>query len=1003
MSEHSLTTGSGGTPPRGIRAAYSSPVRVRRGLQVAVVLVVLGLLGGVVAAGISAQLGIRTEAKQVPTEHLVAAPPRAAVPPPALSRVDAADDLRTRTAVAELRSAIRHAGPTHGTTTLTVRHGAGDLDDDTYTLGGTATRLRIDAASETGAVRGVYDLALAAREGRSLTEDLGHQVTSRLPFRMVDLGAAGVVPDPEEWAKGTDYSHNSKAFEDVMLPGPPYVDRAALATARESVLAFAKHAVAEGYNAIAIPGFLEYVTFADVPGVYDRGDEHVGRAAAMQAAFGPIWQEVSDLGLKVYLRTDMLALTTPLERYLTDEYGLDAEDPRLWDVYAKALDEVYRQMPYVAGVLIRIGEAGTVYNLQGWDYYSELGVTTVPAVRAMLTALTAEAERADRTVVFRTWSVGVGAVGDMHTDADSYREVLDGIDSDHLVVSTKYTLGDFYSHLPLNDTLDIGGQRRIVELQSRREFEAFGSLPNDLGDLYQQALQHFLAANPHVEGVWTWTQDGGPWRAGPMTLELSRGFWQLYELNTVLGARLARDPRADTSAITSDWARRWFSTDPSTVEAISQAMTLSRAAVTHGLYIGPYADKRVFALGLEPPPMMWIFEWDIITGDSAVLDIIYSVSKDQLGHAIAEGTDAVATARRMRDLVVGTDPATWKDPALRQHFVATLDYQVNLLDLLAAYRTMVLRHAQWLDTGSGAARDAWAAARGRFDAAAADHEHRYAGDVDLPAYNLTAARLGEERAERDLPMAWLARAGLLVVLCLLGLTRTGRTMVRAALRPWRRPADVNRLLLLAIPLVAVVWSRLVLTWFLAPAHLLLVGLGWAALAVGVAATRSWWVATAVGGAVTLRTLLLLAVLSVRGPGGYWFGFWAEPRARTAYVVVSFALFGWVLACLVWSLAATAGRRRAAALCLGVIAATLLALGLLLAAVGLEDAMTVWNDQLALLPWGLSRILGITVYLGIPLSLPWYLLGAGAVLGLGALALGLPRRRSSGPATAPAAP
>ena len=70
---------------------------------------------------------------------------------------------------------------------------------------------------------------------------------------------------------------------------------------------------------------------------------------------------------------------------------------------------------------------------------------------------------------------------------------------------------------------------------------------------------------------------------------------------------------------------------------------------------------------------------------------------------------------------------------------------------------MVLRHAQWLDTGSGDARDAWAEARDRFDAAAADHEAAYADDVDLPAYNLTAARLGEERAERDLPMAWLAR------------------------------------------------------------------------------------------------------------------------------------------------------------------------------------------------------------------------------------------------------
>ena len=74
--------------------------------------------------------------------------------------------------------------------------------------------------------------------------------------------------------------------------------------------------------------------------------------------------------------------------------------------------------------------------------------------------------------------------------------------------------------------------------------------------LYQEALQRFLTANPRVEGIWTWTQDGGPWRAGPLSLELKAGFWQLYELNTELAVRLARDPDADPAAITADWARR---------------------------------------------------------------------------------------------------------------------------------------------------------------------------------------------------------------------------------------------------------------------------------------------------------------------------------------------------------------------------------------------------------------------------------------------------------------
>src|SRR6185503_15322132 len=156
-----------------------------------------------------------------------------------------------------------------------------------------------------------------------------------------------------------------------------------------------------------------------------------------------------------------------------------------------------------------------------------------------------------------------------------------------------------------------------------------------------------------------WTQDGGPLRAGPMTLYLREGFWQLYDLNTYGTARLAWDPSAEPAQVTADWIRQTLSRDPATVDAIGQALARSREAITQGLYIGPYAEHSVRALGLEPPPMMWIFEWDIVTGDSAALDSIYAVSRDRLDEAIAEGDRAVAAATSMRTLVGGTDASTW--------------------------------------------------------------------------------------------------------------------------------------------------------------------------------------------------------------------------------------------------------------------------------------------------------------------------------------------------------
>ncbi|MPZ80345.1 MAG: hypothetical protein GEV28_08095 [Actinophytocola sp.] len=126
---------------------------------------------------------------------------------------------------------------------------------------------------------------------------------------------------------------------------------------------------------------------------------------------------------------------------------------------------------------------------------------------------------------------------------------------------------------------------------------------------------------------------------------------------------------------------------------------------------------------------------------------------------------------------------------------------------------------------------------------------------------------------------------------------------------------------------------------------------------------------AVGGLALLRTVVLLLALVPRGPGHYWFAFWTEPGARSVYVTVAFAAF---LAVFVTAYAVLRNgygmtRARAAGRILVATGLPPAALGGLVAVLGLERAMTLWNDQLALLPWGLSRILGITGYLEIPTS------------------------------------
>jgi hypothetical protein len=87
------------------------------------------------------------------------------------------------------------------------------------------------------------------------------------------------------------------------------------------------------------------------------------------------------------------------------------------------------------------------------------------------------------------------------------------------------------------------------------------------------------------------------------------------------------------------------------------------------------------------------------------------------------------------------------------------------------------------------------------------------------------------------------------------------------------------------------------------------------------------------------------------------------------------------------------RRRAVGRVLLELGTPVVALGALVSVLGPERALIIWNDQMALLPWGLSRILGITTYLGIPTVLPEAAMALGAILLVAGVVLSIGSRRA----------
>jgi len=806
-----------------------------------------------------------------------------------------------------------------------------------------------------------------------------------LPLRMVDGGGVGIPADTAAW--GTTYSHATHAFDHLVLPRAPWLDGEKAARVYADWTAYVGRMSEMGNNAVVLDAFLETLNFDRVGTgleVYPGDAPLRGRHLGYRSFYDALARQAAAVGMDTYLKTDLPVVTPDLERYFRERLGgADAGDPRFWEVYAAAFEELFETMPGIAGVVVRIGEAGPLFNVEGIEYASYMGVRTPKQLKLMLRTLLPVFERHDRTFVFRSWSVGLGPLGDLHNDPGTYMDALGSIDSPALVVSTKFVAGDYFGFLPLNPTLLVGDHRRIIEYQARREYEGFGALPNYLGHAHREALRQVMGANPNVVGTSLWTQEGGPLRAGPLSLYDVTGFWRWTDANVYATSRLAVDPGADPRALALEWAQAAFDADPATGAALADILDTSREALEKALYVRPFAQRQVKIVGMEVPPILWIFEWDQIGGWSSVLSTLYRTVRDDIETPIAEGHEAVRLTRDMRADLLALEPALGQHPDWTA-MVRSLDYQASLFGTLGEFRAYFLRYQRWLDEGGDAA--PWRLAAESFLFAAAEHEAEFGEDLDFPAFDFGAAVESADRAVRaGAPKMW---AGLFVIaltgLFLLGARPfqrgipdyPGKGLVRAlwvgASQPYHLADELERPRTAGWALAGVVATTASVTASLLLAGSLVVGVGVAALVLcyTVALARSLngpWrredshvQASAALGPLLLAAALVLSVIAFRGPDYFWFLFWTADAFRAG-------LFGATTALALWALVSSyrighrlSGRPSVAA------GSVLMASGLMLLVLSgllpnIEVTLAALDHPFQLLPMTGAIINGVTHY------------------------------------------
>ena len=784
------------------------------------------------------------------------------------------------------------------------------------------------------AFESVYEISVRARPPETFASPTKSRTASlpglpALPLRFVDSGGVGISV-AGEWGK--DYSHDRRIFRDVILEAPPYIDAAAFARIESDWRTYIDRMLAYGNNTIVVPMLLELIDFDRLPeqtglrlAVYDDASAFRARHAVLRDHFGRLFEWADKRGMKVFLDSDMLALTPPLARMLrtlapNGKGGVDASDPVVWNVYRVGLEELFDDLPSIAGLVIRFGEGGSLYNTEGWPYQSEVAVRDAESLRAMLRGLLPVFEARNKLLVLRSWTVGVGKIGRLHTDSDVYDDVLGDIDSPALIVSTKFTSGDFFSYLPLNRTLAQGRHRRLVEFQAKPEFEGFGAFPNFLGEEYARALRVLSSANPQIVGTYVLPQFGGPLRAGPRTLYPLKGFWLWTDANVFVASQLAIDPYADVGLLVRRWAEATFGTDRRIVDAVANMLTETRTAVLKGFYIRPFAEREVRVPGLELPPLMWIFEWDMVGGWHSLLSLVYRSSREDIGVSIAEGYEAAAAVRKARAQLQRAIETAGDGGCRRtcSDALRSLEYQETLFSALAAWRQTSLSYFRWLDTGDSDAWTEWVAGRERFKLASAEHVNRFGNDLDFPAFDLTSANEAVNAAERSVWGRGLVAGVIIGMVALLGIgsprgqrwsrPRLGaledccRLMWTAAVTPWRlsrTTVDVGAsVFVTTVALVLVGFLLVTLTGFAT----IWIGAG-AALVLAIVAVALESTSGIAGrpmrghllvcvASLIPGVMLLFGLIAYVGPLGVWYWFWTSPLFRMTFLTIMLAMPLW---------------------------------------------------------------------------------------------------------------
>lgn len=362
--------------------------------------------------------------------------------------------------------------------------------------------------------------------------------------------------------------------------------------------------------------------------------------------------------LRIFVNSDYLFFNADIRQYLAQ----NAIAPL--DFYQSIIERVLIDFPEIDGIILRIGESDGK-DVDG-TFLSQLLLKTPAQANQLLTHILPIFERYNKKLIFRTWTVGVYKIGDLIWNEKTYDAVFASINSDALIISMKFGDTDFMRYLALNPLFSHGHHKKILELQTRREWEGMGEFPSFTGWEYA-AYWNQLAHNKNIVGIHVWCQTGGwankTWSA--ITYFDKRAFWN--ELNTEVTINVTKFGSSVEDAITSFCNERHI-TD---VGKFTELLRLSDTAIAKGLYIPTIAKQPLYFRRTRIPPLTWL-TWDTAHLSSIVLSIHQSLIPS-FNVVISDAKEAVVATGQMIEIA--------KSVKLPHYLIDTLEFEFATLDL----------------------------------------------------------------------------------------------------------------------------------------------------------------------------------------------------------------------------------------------------------------------------------------------------------------------------------